>query len=210
MDDKFFEDLKEKIQSHFEKGGSHAFDHTQRVYNLAVRIAKKEKVDLGVIKAAALLHDVARSKCKESCHAEEGAKIAREILLNTKFPKDKIDAVCHAIEVHRQSKGLKPKTKEAAIIQDADRLDALGAITIARMFSTGGKMNLPIYDSKTPINKDLKKSELPSTIHGFYAKILKLKPETFHTKDAQGLAKARYLFVKKYLDIFLKEWEGEL
>src|SRR3989339_672723 len=171
MKDNFFKELKEKIQSNFEEGGSHAFDHTERVYNLGIKIGKEEKADLEIIKVAALLHD---------------------------------------IEVHRHSKGLIAKSKEAKIIQDADRLDALGAITIGRMFSTGGKINRPLYNPEIPFGKIYKGYYSDSTIHGFYAKILKITPNTFNTKSAKKLAKGRYKFVEKFLDQFFKEWKCEL
>jgi uncharacterized protein len=212
MKEKIFEDLKEKIQPYFEEGGSHAFDHTERVYNLAIKIGKKEKADLEVIKAAALLHDIARKKedNKEvECHAEHGAEIAEKILKEMNFPEDKIKNVVHSIKVHRHSKGLAAETKEAKIIQDADKLDALGAITIARMFSTGGKMNRPLYKPEIPFGEVHKGYYSDSTIHGFYAKILKITPEIFNTQFAKKLAKGRYKFVKIYIDRFLKEWEGK-
>jgi len=211
MKNKFFEKLKEKIRPYFEKGGSHAFDHTQRVYNLALKIGKKEKADLDVIKAAALLHDIARLKedNKEvECHAERGAEMAEKILKEMNFPENKIKNVVHSIKVHRHSKGLNAETKEAKILQDADRLDALGAITIARMFSTGGKINRPLYKPEVPFGKVHEGYYMESTIHGFYAKILKIKPETFNTQFAKKLARGRYKFVEKFLNQFFKEWEG--
>ncbi len=218
MKERFFKELKEKIQNYFEKGGSHAFDHTQRVYNLAVDLAKEEEADLDIVKTAALLHDIARLKedNKEvECHAEHGGEMAREILKEMNFPEDKIEKVVHAIKVHRHSKGLKAETKEAKIIQDADRLDALGAITIARMFSTGGRLNIPLYNPDIPFDKiDIYNSTLRdfsvSTIHSFHNKILKIKPETFNTKKAKKIAVGRYKFVEEFLDRFLKEWEGKL
>ena len=209
----FFKELKEKILSNFEEGGSHAFDHTERVYNLALKIGKKENADLDVIGAAALLHDVARLKedNKEvECHAESGSEIAEKILKEMNFPEDKIKNVVHSIKVHRHSKGLIAKTKEAKIIQDADRLDALGAMTIARMFSTGGKMDRPLYKPDIPFGEIKKGYDSDSTIHGFYAKILKIKPENFNTEFAKKLAKGRYLFVENFLNQFFKEWKGEL
>jgi uncharacterized protein len=209
----FFKELREKIQSNFEEGGSHAFDHTERVYNLALKIGKKEKADLDVLKAAALLHDVARLKednGEVKCHAEHGAEIAEKILKEMNFPEDKIKNVVHSIKVHRHSKGLPAETKEAKILQDADRLDALGAITVARMFSTGGKMNIPLYKPEIPFGKVYEGYKSDSTIHSFYAKILKITPKTFNTSFAQKLAKGRYKFVKKFLNQFFKEWKGEL
>jgi uncharacterized protein len=209
----FFKELKEKIQPYFEEGGSHAFDHTERVYNLALKIGKKEKADLDVLKAAALLHDISRLKedNKEvECHAEDGAKVAENILREMKFPEDKIDNVVHSIKVHRDSKKLPAETIEAKIIQDADRLDALGAITIARMFSTGGKINIPLYKPEIPFGEVHEGYYSDSTIHSFYAKILKITPETFNTQYAKKLAKGRYKFVEKFLNQFFKEWDGKL
>ncbi|MFA6023313.1 MAG: HD domain-containing protein [Candidatus Pacearchaeota archaeon] len=211
--EEFFKELREKIQSNFEEGGSHAFDHTERVYNLAIKIGKKEKADLDVIKTAALLHDIARLKedNKEvECHAEHGAEVAEKILKEMNFPEDKIKNVVYSIKVHRHSKGLAAETKEAKILQDADRLDALGAITIARMFSTGGKINRPLYKPDVPFGKDYVGYYSASTIHGFYKKILKITPEKFNTEFAKKLAKGRYKFVEKFLNQFFKEWKAEL
>ena len=211
--EEFFKELREKIKANFEEGGSHAFDHTERVCNLALKIGEKENADLDVIKAAALLHDVARLKEDNNeieCHAEHGAEMAEKILKEMNFPEEKIKNVVHSIKVHRHSKGLSGETKEAEILQDADRLDALGAITIARMFSTGGKIDIPLYKPEVPFGKVHKGNYSESTIHGFYAKILKIKPEKFNTSFAKKLANGRYAFVEKFLEQFFKEWKGEL
>ncbi|MCW8966214.1 MAG: HD domain-containing protein, partial [Candidatus Pacearchaeota archaeon] len=117
----------------------------------------------------------------------------------------------HAIESHRQSKDPNPETKEAQILSDADKLDALGAITIGRIFSTGGKTDRPLHDPDIPPRtEDKPKGYSKTTINGFYEKLLRLKPENFYTKKAKELAKGRYNFVKIFLERFLKEWEGEL
>ena len=205
-------EIRERIKGNFVEGGSHAFDHVERVYNLAVKMAKMEKADLEVVKAAALLHDISRLKedlNEVECHAEHGAKAAEKILKEVNFPDNKIKEVCHAIAVHRHSKGLKAETKEAEILQDADRLDALGAITIARMFSSGGELKQPIYSQQITLEKEGKEYASISTVHGFYHKILKITPETFNTKFAKRLAEGRYKFVKKFLGQFFKEWEGK-
>jgi len=210
---KFFQELREKVQPLFIKGGSHSFDHTERVYNIAMHLAKKEKVDLDILQAACLLHDIARMKedNKECCcHAEEGAIMAKKVLEETSFPKEKIDKVTYAIRIHRHSKGIKAATKEAEILQDADRLDALGAITIARMFSSGGEIGIPIYNPNIPIGEKGKDYDSHSTIHGFHQKILKLKPELFNTEEAKKIAVGRYKYVEEFLDRFMKEWEGKV
>jgi len=207
----FFDDLKEKIKHYFEKAGSHSFGHTERVYNIAIRIANSEEADLSIVKTAALLHDIGRNKEENGeieCHAEDGAEIAKEILGGTEFPKDKISSVIECIKKHRYSKGLDAETTEEKIIQDADRLDALGAICIARVFHYNGKKGRPIYDPKIK-PKEVYTSDAETAFNHFYEKILKIKPETFKTKEAQKIATSRYGFIEKFVNEFEMEWNGE-
>lgn len=142
-----------------EKDFSHNFDHVLRVERLAKRIAQEEGADMEIIEAVCLLFDVARvieDKGEVEDHAVAGAEIAREVLTKLKFPKQKIDPVCHAIRVHRKSQGLEPKTLEAKILQDADYLDALGAVDIARVIASAlqsKQYSKPIYVDK-PYHSD--------------------------------------------------------
>jgi len=207
----FFEKLREKAMEYFESGDGHGFDHVERVYNNVLDISKGEEVDMDIVKAAALLHDVARSREDELnvCHAEEGAKMAAEILEEIGFPIEKIDAVVHAILVHRYSKGLKAETREAEILQDADRLDVLGALIVGRVFEKAGKNGTPIYDPDMPI-MDIYDGSKTCAINHLYEKSLRITPESFKTPKAQEIAKGRYDFVKEFVDRFVKEWRGEL
>ncbi len=212
MDEKINIKLKNCAEKFFEKGGGHSFDHTLRVYNLAIKLANK-KTDLQILTASCLLHDIARNKQEKGevkCHAIKGGEMAEEILKKVNFPEKKIKDVQHAIITHRQSTKLEPKTIEAKILQDADRLDALGAIVIGRMFSTSGKMNIPFYDPNIPLEKKTKAGYSATTINGFQSKILKINPKKFHTKKGRKIAKKRYKFVKKFIERFLKEWEEGL
>ncbi len=214
LPEQFFEKLKVDILQYFEETGGHEIDHTERVYRLCLTISQTEKnVDLDILRAAAILHDIARKKQEELndtiCHAKEGAKMAKEILSKTEFPKEKINAVSDSIEAHRYSKGIKPTTIEAQILQDADRLEALGAITISRIFSYNGKRNIKVYDPKIFSKKDYVDEQNSTAINHFYEKILKITPETFKTEKARELAKSRYSFVKEFLERFIKEWNGE-
>ena len=214
MDEKVLDILKEKIQCYFKEDGSHGFDHTQRVYNLAVELAKEKKdIDLGVIKMAALLHDIARMREVEGediCHAEEGSKMAEDLLKEANVPEEKISKVVDAIKVHRYSKGLEPESKEAEILQDADRLDALGAICIARVCGYGGMKGRPLYRADMPPKKVYIGEDSTTAINHFYEKIFKIKPETFKTKVAQTIARERYKFIEEFVERFIKEWEGKL
>jgi uncharacterized protein len=209
MNKDVFEDIRRLTQKYFKHAHHNKF-HTQRVYSLAIKIGQKEKADLKVIKAAALLHDVARSLEDEGKivdHATEGAKIAKAILRKTKFYPEKIEEVIHCIKVHRYSKRLKPKNLESKIIQDADRLDMLGAIGIARVFSRSGWINTPIHDPKIHPKKTYDGKSLTAINH-IYEKLLKSK-NTFHTESAKKIAKKRHEFVEKFLERFLAEWNGE-
>lgn len=210
---KMIKELRPKIKEYFTEA-AHTFDHTERVYKLAVRIAEDEGADLEVIKAAALLHDIGRPKedpDKDICHAEESAKMAPDILREINFPEEKIENVVHAISVHRYSKQLKAETEEAEIIQDADRLDAIGAINIGRTFSRGGEKGRPLHDPSIEPNKEYtNKVKAHSSMAHFYEKILKIKPETFKTKLAKEIAKERYAFTEEFIERFEKEWRGEL
>jgi|TARA_B100001964_G_C14241028_1_gene605044 uncharacterized protein len=213
MDDEFFDKLREKIQPYYEDGGSHDFSHTERVYNMAIKISEGEDVDMDIVRTAVLLHDTARHKqdCGEvDCHAVAGAQIAEEILKETDFPKDKIEKVVYAISVHRHSSKAETETREAEILQDADRLDALGAIIIGRMFATGGKMGTPLYDPKIPLGEMGKGGYSKTTINGFYDKLAKIKPETFKTAKARRIAKDRYKYIMDFAERFKKEWRGEI
>ena len=194
----------------FYRHSHHDRYHVERVYNLALRLAQEEGGDLDVMKAAVLLHDIARAMEDEGAiddHTEEGAKMARKILKEVRFPEEKVDSVVYCIEMHRVRKGLVPRSLEAKILQDADRLDIIGAIGIARVFSRGGWGNKPIHDpSVPPKTKYDGKSE--SSINHIYEKILKIK-DTMNTETAKRIAEERHKFVEEFLSRFLREWKAE-
>jgi uncharacterized protein len=211
MEEEFYERLKEKILPYFKSDDGHGFDHTERVYRNALKISDEEDIDIDIIKASALLHDIAR--CKETeengiCHAEEGSRIAKEILEEMNFPQEKIQKVLHCIRVHRFSKGLKAETREAEILQDADRLDALGAMILIRMIQNALKYNLPIHDPKIPI-KEKYDGKGSTVINHIYEKILKIKPKTFKTKKAREIAKKRYKLIEDFIECFMEEYIKE-
>jgi uncharacterized protein len=210
LDSYVFEKIKERSEEFF-KHSHHSKSHVERVYNLAVRIAKEENADLDVVKAAVLLHDIARAmedEGKIEDHATEGAKIARKVLEEADFPKEKIDKVIHCIEVHRFKKSMEAESSEAKILQDADRLDIIGAIGLARTFARGGWSNIPIYDPSIPPKKKYDGKSLTSVNH-IYEKILKAK-DTINTNTARKIAEERYKFVEQFLERLLKEWKGEM
>ena len=163
------------------------------------------------MKAAVLLHDIARAQEDEGIitdHASEGAKMAKKILNEVNFPANKIDNVIHCIKTHRFRKRLTPKTLEAQILQDADRLDIIGAIGIARVFTRSGWSNTPIHDPTIkPKAKYDGKSE--TAVNHIQEKLLKIK-NTINTKTAKKIAEERHAYVEQFLERLLKEWKAEI
>jgi len=205
-----FEEIRNRTAIFF-RHSHHDKYHVERVYNLATRLAQEEGADLDIVKAAVLLHDIARAMEDEGTiddHAKEGAKMARKILEDINYPKQKIADVVHCIEMHRFRKGLMPKSLEAKILQDADRLDIIGAIGIARVFARGGWGNKPIYDpSVSPKAKYDGKSD--SSVNHIYEKLLRIR-ETMNTNTAKKIAEERHRYVEQFLERLLKEWKGEI
>jgi uncharacterized protein len=209
-DGSVFENIRKRSEGFFSHS-HHGKDHVERVYNLAIKIGKEEGADLDILKAAALLHDIARAmedEGKVEDHSIEGAKIARKILEENCFPAQKMEEVIHCIEAHRFRNDLKANSLEAKILQDADRLDLIGAVGLARVFARGGWANLPIHDPSIPPKEKYDGRSLTSINH-IYEKILKAK-DMMNTRAARRIAEGRHKFVEEFLDRFLKEWDGEL
>ena len=164
---------------------SHDRDHVERVVKLAVYIARREGADVEVVKKSAELHDIARDKPN---HAIESAKLAREILRREGYDEEFIESVAHCIEAHSFSSGVEPKTLEAKVLSDADKLDAIGAIGIARAFIFSGEKGRSIEE----------------TLKHFEEKLLKLK-DLLYTKTAKELAKERHEFLVKFYEQIKKE-----
>lgn len=215
---KYSKKIKKIARSYFDeldKGDfSHGFTHVQRVVRLALNIGKKEGADLEILKAASLLHDLARGKEDKGevpDHAQESARLAKRILEQIGFPSEKTASVCHCIEVHRSKPEDKPKTLEAKILQDADRLDALGAVDIARVIGSkiqSEKYGGPIYiDESYRGEKDSNKSAIHYLI--YKSKHPKRRPESFNTPTAKKMAENRFKFMEDYIRRFIAEWKGK-
>ncbi len=137
---------------------AHDWHHVERVASLARRLAAdRSDVDEGVLEFAVLLHDIGRPKEDDGeidDHAAWGAREARRILEEFAIDDERIDAVCHCVRAHRYSNDVEPTTPEARLLSDADSLDALGAVGVARAFSYGGEYGAPIHDPDRPIDAD--------------------------------------------------------
>ncbi len=193
----------------------HDWFHIERVYKNALQIAETEDCDLEIVKLSTLLHDIADSKFHNGDETMGPTK-ARQFLEDQKLEASKIDHVVKIIENISFKGGQKKsnfQSKELDIVQDADRLDAIGAIGIARTFHYGGFKNRLIYDPKiNPVlnqsPEEYKKSEAP-TLNHFYEKLLLLK-DRMNTEKGKEMAQKRHVFMERFLSQFYAEWDGEV
>ena len=197
--------------------GGHDWFHIERVYQNAKLIAQGEDVDLFVVELGALLHDIADAKFYDGDETV-GPRKASSFLKSEGVAPDIIEHIIYIINnisfKNSLDKGLSGKsmTNELKVIQDADRLDAIGAIGIARAFNYGGFKNRSLYDPDILPNLDqdketYKKSKAP-TINHFYEKLLLLK-DKMNTSTGRKIAEKRHNFMKSYLDQFYGEWNGQ-
>lgn len=200
---------------HRESSG-HDWWHIVRVRRMALRIAREEKVDTFVVEMAALLHDIADRKIVGTGNEKQVLATIEHWLTKQHVPNSAIEEIMYAI-THQSflSSGLRPrrlKSKPAQVVQDADRLDALGAIGIARCFVYNGKRGSIIHDpaikprQKLSVREYLKDND--TAINHFYEKLLKLKG-LMNTRTGKRLATHRHRFMETYLAEFYREWDGE-
>ena len=195
--------------------GGHDWFHTERVYKNALLIAKSESVNLLIVQLGALLHDIADSKFHNGDETI-GPKLAKSFLTSEKVNPEITNHVIAIIE-NVSFKGGNFNTsfqsKELEVVQDADRLDALGAIGIARTFNYGGFKNRAIYDPEiTPklnMTKEEYKHSAAPTINHFYEKLLLLK-DNMNTETGKQIAQKRHQYMEQFLEQFYDEWEGKL
>ena len=195
--------------------GGHDWFHIQRVFNNSMLIAKDEKVNILVVGLGALLHDIADAKFHNGDETI-APKMARKFLKSLKVEPKAIDHVVQIIQNISFKNSLeggrkKFRSKELEVIQDADRLDAMGAIGIARAFHYGGFKNRKLYDPaispKLNMGKEEYKRSKSPTINHFYEKLLLLK-DKMNTDSGRKLAEKRHDFMMDYLEQFYKEWNA--
>ncbi|HDP79047.1 MAG TPA: HD domain-containing protein [Mesotoga infera] len=189
---------------------AHDISHTLRVVENVSEIAFRERCDLNKAIIAALLHDIKRPQeaLTGIDHAESGAEYALGLLPTMGFDFSFISEVSQAIRSHRYSGGLTPASVTGKILQDADRLDAIGAVAIARVFSYSGKVGTPLHSLQFGPWRSYSNNS-SSSINHFHEKILKIRPETFWTETARRMAGDRYSFVVEFVQRFMAEW-GEI
>jgi uncharacterized protein len=203
------ERIKKKVMRMLKgRDPAHDFHHVMRVYKNAKRIGRREGTNMDILLPAVLLHDLIvypKGSTKSSKSSEESADLAENILRSYGYPQDQINQICYCIRVHSYSKRLVPASLEARILQDADRLDALGAVGIARTFSVGGSENRTIYNPNDPFcrsERDL--DDMQWTLDHFQTKLLKLE-NFMHSQTAKKIAKERARFMKLFIRQLQKE-----
>ena len=203
--------VQEKLEN---AEGGHDWFHIERVYKNALLIAENEVCDVNVVKLGALLHDIADSKFHDGDEAI-GPKIAREFLESENADEVTIQHVINIIENLSFKGGNAEKTfssVELDIVQDSDRLDAMGAIGIARTFNYGGFKNRPLYNPNIAPNLHMSKEEYKNsqapTINHFYEKLLLLRYK-MNTETGKKIAQERHQFMTTFLSQFYAEWDGE-
>ena len=178
------------VRTALPASGAHGFDHTLRVVRLAEEIGAREGADRGIFLPAAIFHDIARPLEEETGvpHEEAGARMAETFLRSINYPADLIPGNVHAIRAHRYSSGIVPGTLEARVLSDADNLDAMGAVGIARTFMQAGEQGRGIADS---------------TIH-FHEKLLNLNGRMY-TESAREIAEKRHALLVAFIEALDEE-----
>ena len=209
--DLIIEKTKEFVKNKlYGEGSGHDWFHIERVYNLSRFLANEEKADNFIVEMTALLHDI--DDWKFSNGTKTNTTITEEFLNSANVDKESINKIITIIKTMSFKGGVVNSTQntiEGMIVQDADRLDAIGAIGIARTFAYGGSKNRPIYDPNiAPINftslEEVKNAE-NHTINHFYEKLLKLK-DLMNTDSAKIIAEKRHKFMENFLKEFYSEW----
>ena len=181
---------------------AHDFDHVMRVYKNAQTICKKEKANEKLVLSSVLLHDIVsypKSDKRSKLSSVRSAEKSKKILQKFDFTKQEIQIIFDAIRDHSFSQNKIPKTIEGKILQDADRLDALGAIGIARVFAVGGSEKRPFYNTEDPFCKQRIPDDKIWTLDHFYRKLLKLE-SLMNTKSGKIEAKKRTKILKNFLN----------
>lgn len=224
------EEKLKKIQKIVERElscSAHNIDHINRVYNLALLIGKEQNVDLDVLRAATLLHDIAGVKEQndptgKTDHAVLGAEMARPILESLEFPEEKIKHIQNCILSHRYRNNNEPQTIEAKILYDADKLETVGAIGVARVFAWTGKNGGSIYKKPESIEEYIKENLEGGIINGRIKDKTKHSPQiNFETKEkflveklytakAKEICAERVEYYKNFLDRLEREYKGEV
>ena len=193
--------LCEIVLSQQVSDAAHDIEHIKRVVSTAKQLAKTEKADLNIVIPAAWLHDivaVAKDDPRRSIASKLAAQKAVELLTDMNYPQQYLKGIYHAIEAHSFSANITPTTLEAQVVQDADRLDALGAIGLARCFMVNGQLMRPLYHLNDPFCKDREPNDQQFCIDHFFVKLFKV-PGTMSTQAGKQEGAKRVAFMESFL-----------
>ncbi|MCP4688125.1 MAG: HD domain-containing protein [Desulfobacterales bacterium] len=193
-------------------GPSHDWDHTLRVLRLCERIGPREGADMAPLRVAALLHDIGRS-CQDKangavCHAEKGAQMARPLVDGLPLSAERRENIIHCIRSHRFRGENRPETIEAKVLFDADKLDAIGAVGVARAYMFAGEVGAVLHNPDADIENTRSYSVDDTGFREYTVKLSKIKDRIL-TREGGRLAKKRHAFMTRFFKRFLKEYEGE-
>jgi uncharacterized protein len=191
--------------------GSHHWDHTQRVHNLCMHIGQAEEADLEVLEIAAYLHDVGRSHEDETrggtCHAKRGAEMAREWLAASPLSDEQKNNVVHCIRSHRFRDNHQPESLEAKVLFDADKLDAIGAVGIARAFLFAGEVGAKLHNPYVDPEETEPYTEEDTGYREYKLKLSKIKGRML-TREGRRMAEERHAFMETFFERFTEEYDG--
>lgn len=209
--------LLESARSHAEAclkraRGSHAWDHTLRVLGLCERIGRVEGADMEVLQVAALLHDIGRGWQDASggavCHAEKGETMARPFVENMPLSPQQKENVLHCIRSHRFRGGQSPATTEAKVLFDADKLDGIGAVGVARAFLFAGEVGARLHNPEARPEETLPYTQDDTGYREFKVKLSRVI-ERILTDEGRRLAAERHAFMEEFFRRFLEEYDGK-
>ncbi len=201
-------------RNHFEDAKySHDWEHTERVYKLCMHIGASEGADLDVLAISAFLHDIGRThqdNAKGSiCHAEKGADMARKMLEKYPIPREKKENIIHCILTHRYRNSHVPETIEAKVLFDADKLDAIGAVGIARAYLFAGEVGAVLHNPDAIPEQTKPYSKDDTGYREYRVKLNRIKDKML-TSEGKRMAQERHAFMEEFFERFLKEHEGLL
>ena len=192
--------------------GSHDWEHTLRVFRLCEKMGRAENADMDVLRAAAYLHDIGRgfqdTSGGEVCHAEKGAQMAGPLVETLPLTDGQKQNIIHCIRSHRFRNHHQPVTVEAKILFDADKLDAIGAVGVARAFLFAGEVGARLHNPDIKVEDAMPYSENDTGYREFKVKLCKIKDRML-TAEGRKLARERHAFMDDFFNRFLDEYEGK-
>jgi uncharacterized protein len=212
-DDECRRRIRDIARAHFSPArGSHDWDHSQRVCRLSLRIGAAEDADLLVLAAAAYLHDIGRADQDRSggrrCHAASGAAMAGHMLKDFPLTAARRENIVHCIAAHRFRGGETPQTIEAKVLFDADKLDAIGAVGVARAFLFAGELGARLHSPQVDVSRAAAYTINDTGYREYVVKLAKIE-SCMLTAAGRRLAEERHRFMARFFDRFLEEYEGE-